>query len=370
MAHRARERAAAWPAEERESALLGVARALRAARGELVGLLVLDAGKRALEADIEVSEAIDFAEYYAHQHGRLREHFTLEPKGVVVVTPPWNFPLSIALGSALAALVAGNVVLLKPPPETPLVAARAVALCHAAGRSGLGARSRRRRGRSRAAVDCRSPRERGRADGRDGDRAALSPPASRARSDRRDGRQERAGRERHERSRASGGARRAGGFRPRRAEVQRAQPARARARGVSQRVLSREARRCDTDAAGRLGLGPGERRHAVDSTAERCARPRARDARRGRELARRADAQRREPAARRAERALGHSAEELRSPNRALRPRAVGDRGARLRRRARPPERHAVRLDRGPRKPRSERANGPSSSAPARATCT
>jgi RHH-type proline utilization regulon transcriptional repressor/proline dehydrogenase/delta 1-pyrroline-5-carboxylate dehydrogenase len=133
QAHLARVRAAAWPAEEREAALLGVASALRAARAELIGLLVLDAGKRALEADVEVSEAIDFAEYYARQHARLRERFTLEPKGVVVVTPPWNFPLSIALGSALAALVAGNVVLLKPPPETPLVAARAVALCHAAG---------------------------------------------------------------------------------------------------------------------------------------------------------------------------------------------------------------------------------------------
>ncbi|HKO52944.1 MAG TPA: bifunctional proline dehydrogenase/L-glutamate gamma-semialdehyde dehydrogenase [Polyangiaceae bacterium] len=127
------ERTAAWPAEEREAALLGVARALRAARGEFVGLLLLDAGKRAPEADAEVSEAIDFAEYYARQHARLRERFTLQPKGVVVVTPPWNFPLSIALGSALAALVTGNVVLLKPPPETPLVAARAVALCHAAG---------------------------------------------------------------------------------------------------------------------------------------------------------------------------------------------------------------------------------------------
>ena len=52
-----------------------------------------------------------------------------------MATPPWNFLLSIsALGSALsAAVVAGNVVLLKPPPETPLVAAEAVALCHAAG---------------------------------------------------------------------------------------------------------------------------------------------------------------------------------------------------------------------------------------------
>ncbi len=63
----ARARAAAWPAEEREAALFAVARAVRAARAQFVGLLVLDAGKRALEADVEVSEAIDFAEYYARQ---------------------------------------------------------------------------------------------------------------------------------------------------------------------------------------------------------------------------------------------------------------------------------------------------------------
>ncbi|HEV8548024.1 MAG TPA: bifunctional proline dehydrogenase/L-glutamate gamma-semialdehyde dehydrogenase, partial [Polyangiaceae bacterium] len=132
-ADRARERTRNWPPEEREAALQRVAVALRAARAELVGALVLDAGKRPLEADVEVSEAIDFAEYYARQHARLRERFTLEPKGVVVVTPPWNFPLSIALGSSLAALVAGNVVLLKPPPETPLVASLAVRLCHDAG---------------------------------------------------------------------------------------------------------------------------------------------------------------------------------------------------------------------------------------------
>jgi RHH-type proline utilization regulon transcriptional repressor/proline dehydrogenase/delta 1-pyrroline-5-carboxylate dehydrogenase len=119
--------------EEREAMLLAVAAELRRARGELIGLMVLDSGKRAVEADAEVSEAIDFAEYYARQSARLRERFTLEPKGVVVVTPPWNFPLSIGLGSTLAALVAGNTVLWKPPPETPLVAARAVALCHAAG---------------------------------------------------------------------------------------------------------------------------------------------------------------------------------------------------------------------------------------------
>ena len=131
--HAARGSWADVPAGRREEILLTVAQELRRARGELVARMVLDAGKRAVEADAEVSEAIDFAEYYARQHARLRGRFALEPKGLVVVTPPWNFPLSIGLGGTLAALVAGNVVLLKPPPETPLVLASAVELCLRAG---------------------------------------------------------------------------------------------------------------------------------------------------------------------------------------------------------------------------------------------
>jgi RHH-type proline utilization regulon transcriptional repressor/proline dehydrogenase/delta 1-pyrroline-5-carboxylate dehydrogenase len=132
-AHRLAPAWAAVPPERREALLLGVAEALRRARGELVGLIVLDAGKRPIEADVEVSEAIDFAEYYARQHHRLRERLFLEPKGLTVVTPPWNFPLSIGLGGTLAALVAGNAVLVKPSPETPLVLARALEICWSAG---------------------------------------------------------------------------------------------------------------------------------------------------------------------------------------------------------------------------------------------
>jgi RHH-type proline utilization regulon transcriptional repressor/proline dehydrogenase/delta 1-pyrroline-5-carboxylate dehydrogenase len=132
-AHRLAPAWAAVPPERREALLLDAAEALRRARGELVGLIVLDAGKRALEADVEVSEAIDFAEYYARQHRRLRERLFLEPKGLTVVTPPWNFPLSIGLGGALAALAAGNAVLVKPSPETPLVLARALEILWGAG---------------------------------------------------------------------------------------------------------------------------------------------------------------------------------------------------------------------------------------------
>ena len=77
------------------------------------------------EADAEVSEAVDFARYYARVASRGCSTScaiaACEPLGVVVVTPPWNFPLSIPAGGVLAALAAGNAVVLKPAPEAVLV---------------------------------------------------------------------------------------------------------------------------------------------------------------------------------------------------------------------------------------------------------
>ena len=90
--------------------------------------MILDGAKTVTEADAEVSEAVDFARYYARS---LREaagevdDCRMEPLGVVVVTPPWNFPLSIPAGGVLAALAAGNAVILKPAPEAVLVGWRA-----------------------------------------------------------------------------------------------------------------------------------------------------------------------------------------------------------------------------------------------------
>jgi RHH-type transcriptional regulator, proline utilization regulon repressor / proline dehydrogenase / delta 1-pyrroline-5-carboxylate dehydrogenase len=93
-------------------------------RGDLIGAMILDGAKTVTEADAEVCEAVDFARYYARTlretAGELR-HCRAEPLGVVVVTPPWNFPLSIPAGGALAALAAGNAVVLKPAPEAVLV---------------------------------------------------------------------------------------------------------------------------------------------------------------------------------------------------------------------------------------------------------
>src|SRR5207244_3780842 len=80
--------------------------------------------ERAPEADGEVSEAVDFARYYARTLRETADELLdcrMEPLGVVVVTPPWNFPLSIPAGGVLAALAAGNAVVLKAAPEAVLV---------------------------------------------------------------------------------------------------------------------------------------------------------------------------------------------------------------------------------------------------------
>ena len=86
--------------------------------------MVADAGKTVAEADVEVSEAVDFAAYYATPGARTRPPRRHRPtrSGTVVVAPPWNFPLAIPVGGVLAALAAGNAVILKPAPETVLTA--------------------------------------------------------------------------------------------------------------------------------------------------------------------------------------------------------------------------------------------------------
>jgi RHH-type proline utilization regulon transcriptional repressor/proline dehydrogenase/delta 1-pyrroline-5-carboxylate dehydrogenase len=113
----------AWAAAERRRLLDAAAGELARRRGDLIGAMIVDGAKTVTEADPEVSEAIDFARYYARALGAgdAVDGCRLDPLGVVVVAPPWNFPLSIPAGGALAALAAGNAVLLKPAPEAVLV---------------------------------------------------------------------------------------------------------------------------------------------------------------------------------------------------------------------------------------------------------
>ncbi len=119
--------ATAWSetsVQQRAEVLGRVAVELGKSRFELIASMVADAGKSIHEADIEVSEAIDFAEYYRRSAVEWCEldRVQAKPLGVVVVVPPWNFPLAIPAGGVLAALAAGNRVILKPALETVAVA--------------------------------------------------------------------------------------------------------------------------------------------------------------------------------------------------------------------------------------------------------
>jgi RHH-type transcriptional regulator, proline utilization regulon repressor / proline dehydrogenase / delta 1-pyrroline-5-carboxylate dehydrogenase len=116
----------AWAAVEvaqRKQILVQCATSLARARGDLNACMMVDAGKTIAEADVELSEAIDFANYYGRAFDGVDFDGAVSvPMGVVLVAPPWNFPLSIPCGSTLAALMAGNAVILKPAPETVLTA--------------------------------------------------------------------------------------------------------------------------------------------------------------------------------------------------------------------------------------------------------
>ena len=123
----AQKAAAEWaktPIRERSHLLALVAQEMREHRLNLIHAMVADGGKTIPEADVEISEAIDFAEYYRRNIEELHflDDLSWSPKGVVLITPPWNFPCSISAGGILAALATGNSVIFKPAPEVVLSA--------------------------------------------------------------------------------------------------------------------------------------------------------------------------------------------------------------------------------------------------------
>ena len=78
-----------------------------------------ETGKTIDQGDPEVSEAVDFAHYYAESARKLDDvdGATFVPAKLTVVTPPWNFPVAIPAGSTLAALAAGSAVVIKPAKQ-------------------------------------------------------------------------------------------------------------------------------------------------------------------------------------------------------------------------------------------------------------
>src|SRR5713101_1459433 len=135
----------ATSATDRIRKLLAAARLIREHKFEFDAWLVYEAGKTWPEADADVAEAIDFCEYYAREMTRLsgpqpvvqmpgeKDEMRYLPLGVGIVIPPWNFPLAILVGMTVAALVAGNTVVIKPSSETPVIAAKFAEVLHAAG---------------------------------------------------------------------------------------------------------------------------------------------------------------------------------------------------------------------------------------------
>src|SRR6202046_1176701 len=139
---------ASWkntPIEERASLLFRVADLLRQRKMDYMAWLVFEVSKNWGEADADISETIDFCEFYAREALRLakaetpvqlpgeRDSLTYIPLGVGAVIPPWNFPCAIMAGMTLASIVGGNTVILKPSSDSPTIAAKFIELLEEAG---------------------------------------------------------------------------------------------------------------------------------------------------------------------------------------------------------------------------------------------
>jgi len=107
---------------QRQEILMDVAHEMRIARGDLIGVGAAEVGKVFTETDVEVSEAIDFLNFYPYSVAKISNLTGVEtsPKGVGLVISPWNFPIAIPTGGIAASLAAGNTVILKPAEDSIL----------------------------------------------------------------------------------------------------------------------------------------------------------------------------------------------------------------------------------------------------------
>ena len=131
--------------EERASRLFRVADLMRERKLGFMAWLVFEVSKNWLEADADISETIDFCEFYAREALRFakaeppvqlpgeRGTLTYVPLGVGAVIPPWNFACAIMAGMTLASIVSGNTVVLKPSSDSPTIAAKFVELLEECG---------------------------------------------------------------------------------------------------------------------------------------------------------------------------------------------------------------------------------------------
>ncbi len=130
---------------ERADFLFKTAMELRKRRFDLAALEVYEAGKTWKDADGDVTEAIDYLEYYGREMvrvgrpahpgnypGEINDYY-YAPKGICLVISPWNFPLAISAGMVSAALVTGNCAIFKPSSLAPVVGRKLVEAFRGAG---------------------------------------------------------------------------------------------------------------------------------------------------------------------------------------------------------------------------------------------
>ena len=133
------------PAAERAEYLFRTAEIMRQRKHELSAWMVFEVSKTWAEADGDTAEAIDFCEFYGREMLRWAEEqpvtpypgekneFGYIPLGVGAIIPPWNFPLAIMAGMTMAAVVAGNTVVLKPSSDSPTIAAKFIEILEEVG---------------------------------------------------------------------------------------------------------------------------------------------------------------------------------------------------------------------------------------------
>ncbi len=146
---RAREAFRVWSSldfKKRAEVLLAARDNFVTHREELIELICAENGKPRLEAIVEITYVCDVITFYARRARRFLKpqritphllrnkkvtvHY--QPRGVVGMITPWNFPLILTIGEAIPALMAGNAVVIKPSEWTPLIAIRGAELLHAA----------------------------------------------------------------------------------------------------------------------------------------------------------------------------------------------------------------------------------------------
>ncbi|OGI19529.1 MAG: L-glutamate gamma-semialdehyde dehydrogenase [Candidatus Melainabacteria bacterium RIFCSPHIGHO2_02_FULL_34_12] len=130
---------------KRAEILFKAAQIMKKKRFELAALMVLEEGKPWREADGDVSEAIDFLNYYSIEAIKLfspeklisppgEENYSFyKARGIAAVISPWNFPLAILTGMSSAALITGNTVILKPSKQASIIAAKYMEILMEAG---------------------------------------------------------------------------------------------------------------------------------------------------------------------------------------------------------------------------------------------